>query len=461
MKNEPGGNRRVDSEPAGRGDALHSRMHAWSLPIAVMAAIPAAAAAGLALEGTASWIVASGAAAIGVAATLLASGRAPSAMQQQGDAAGASAGEHAQDHAPNESLLRRAIEVRSAERTSLLESLVDAVMLVDAHGETRFANRAASEMLGEQVAVAGTRAAIESLPPQVMRAVQGVAAARAGERRRIECELRDAESTPVVIVVVSVKNGGDDLAAIVVRNVRAEREADRMKSEFVAKASHELRTPLSSLCATAEMLADGEITEETQRAEFARIILAETARLGALVDRMLDISRIESGMARASFEQVDLAALAAECVNEQQNEANRRRTALSVGRASAGAIAAADRTLMKQVILNLLSNALKYTPEGGTIRVEVDIDNLSRSVVVSVRDNGLGIPAHAVPRLFGKFYRVENHERVAKGTGLGLNLCRNIVESLHGGQIGVDSQVGVGSRFWFAIPLEHAGRKAA
>jgi signal transduction histidine kinase len=78
-----------------------------------------------------------------------------------------------------------------------------------------------------------------------------------------------------------------------------------------------------------------------------------------------------------------------------------------------------------------------------------------------VRDNGLGIPAHAIPQLFGKFFRVENHEKVAKGTGLGLNLCRNIVEAVHGGQIGVDSQVGVGSRFWFAIPLEQAGRKAA
>jgi signal transduction histidine kinase len=116
---------------------------------------------------------------------------------------------------------------------------------------------------------------------------------------------------------------------------------------------------------------------------------------------------------------------------------------------------------MKQVVLNLLSNALKYTPEKGTVSVEVDIDNLARSVVVSVRDSGLGIPEHAIPRLFSKFYRVENHEKVAKGTGLGLNLCRNIVESMHGGQIGVESREGSGSRFWFAIPLEQAGRKAA
>jgi signal transduction histidine kinase len=135
--------------------------------------------------------------------------------------------------------------------------------------------------------------------------------------------------------------------------------------------------------------------------------------------------------------------------------------ALSVTRSQHGAIASADRPLMKQVILNLLSNAIKYTPDGGEVSVEIDTDNLARSVVVSVRDNGLGIPEHALPKLFGKFYRVENHEKFAKGTGLGLNLCRNIVEAMHGGQIGVDSKVGVGSRFWFAIPMDQAARKAA
>jgi signal transduction histidine kinase len=117
--------------------------------------------------------------------------------------------------------------------------------------------------------------------------------------------------------------------------------------------------------------------------------------------------------------------------------------------------------LLKQVILNLISNALKYTPEGGRVDVEVDFDALAREVVVSVRDNGLGIPADALPQLFGKFYRVSGHEKVAKGTGLGLNLCRNIVEGMHGGKIGVDSEVGRGSRFWFAIPAEVMLRKAA
>jgi len=294
----------------------------------------------------------------------------------------------------------------------------------------------------------------------VLRAVQAVIEAGGHERRRIETELNGPDATPVV-VLVNLIGDTDGLAAIIVRDVRSEREADRMKSEFVAKASHELRTPLASLRAYAELLADGEVEDDNQRREFAGIILSETGRLGTLVDRMLDIGRIESGMARATYEQVDFRELATKCVEEQQGEATRRMISLKVGRAQHGAIASADRPLMKQVVLNLLSNAIKYTPDGGEVSVEIDTDNLARSVVVSVRDNGLGIPEHALPRLFGKFYRVENHEKFAKGTGLGLNLCRNIVEAMHGGQIGVDSKVGVGSRFWFAIPMDQAARKAA
>lgn len=430
--------------------------HGRAWPILAMAAIPAAAGCGLLLADMSAWLAASGGAAVGVVLSLLACGRTASPASDQ--TTHAAAQEPQPPTTATESVLRRATEVRCAERTAILEALTDAVILVDLHGETRFANRIACEMLGDSVAVAGTRSAIDALPPQVLRAVQGVGS---GERRRIECDLRNADATPVVITVAGVREGSEHLAAIVVRNVRSEREADRMKSEFVSKASHELRTPLSSLRAYAEMLADDEVHDERQRKEFTDIILAETARLGALVDRMLDIGRIESGMARATFEQVDVSALAEECVAAQQVDATRRGISLTLGRRSAGALAGADRNLLKQVMLNLLSNALKYTPEHGTVTVEVDLDNLARSVVVSVRDTGLGIPPHAIPRLFGKFYRVENHEKVAKGTGLGLNLCRNIVETTHGGQIGVDSQVGVGSRFWFAIPLEQAGRKAA
>ena len=440
------------------------------VPWIALATVPVAAVAGAFVEGeAAAWMVATGSAALTFCVAAIFSpgdaGGTPSAAGPAGSKGSGNKALAADRHAVEarevaNDVLVRAIEVRCTERSALLDSLTDAVILVDSHGETRFANHAAGVMLGDSATMAGTRHAIAMLPSATMRAVQAVIESGGSEKRRIETELTAHEATPVVILV-NLVSGTDRLASIIVRDVHAEREADRMKSEFVAKASHELRTPLASLRAYAELLADGEVEDENQRREFAGIILSESGRLGALVDRMLDIGRIESGMSRASYEQVDFSELAAKCVDEQLGEATRRMISLRVARADRSALASADRPLMKQVILNLLSNAIKYTPDGGEVSVEIDTDNLARSVVVSVRDNGLGIPEHAIPKLFGKFYRVENHEKFAKGTGLGLNLCRNIVEAMHGGQIGVDSKVGVGSRFWFAIPMDQAARKAA
>lgn len=386
-----------------------------------------------------------------------------------------SAASFATAHDTDDALRMKAMELRLDERTRLLDGQSDAVILVDAHGETRHANYAAKQLFGERTATLGTSAVIKALPEAVGRAVTGVLASSCGERRRVEGEVtreineraRGSATTvgslqlPVSVHVTHIQGAAEPLVAVVVRDLTVEREADRLKADFIAKVNHELRTPLSSLRAYAEMLGDGEITDEAERADAARVIISSTERLSELVDGMLDISAIESGMARADFTACDVAALCVECLTEQRLSAEARHIELLLKRQCAGATASADRTLLKQVVLNLVSNAIKYTPEGGRIEVEVDLDNLARTVVVSVRDNGLGIPMHAIPRLFGKFYRVAGHEKVAKGTGLGLNLCRNIVEELHGGQIGVESQIGEGSRFWFAIPLEQAGRKAA
>ena len=405
------------------------------------------------------WLMGAAASALGAAAVLL---RVPRSVPTEGNAL---------VHAATPPMLRpmdaevilkaRAVELRSEERTKLLDALTDAVLLVDAHGETRFANEAAVERFGEENSVLGTRRAFDQLPAHVRRGVLGLAECDDAARRRFEFDWQGDRHAPVVVHATRAESHREALVAILMRDVRVEREADRMKTEFVSKASHELRTPLSSLRAYAEMRVDREYADDAEHDRFLRVILSEADRLSRLVDHMLDISRIESGIARADLVTTDLAALCRACVDEQQGEAKRRDISLALARTTGGATVPADGGLLKQVILNLVSNALKYTPEGGRVEVEVDFDALAREVVISVRDNGLGIPADALPQLFGKFYRVAGHEKVAKGTGLGLNLCRNIVEGMHGGKIGVDSEVGRGSRFWFAIPTEATLRKAA
>lgn len=459
---EPGKQRdSITSTRVAAGAAARSSF-ASALP-AVAGAMVVASGALVALDGlVAPWIAGAGAAAIGGIAALATCLPRGGAQARHGASATAT-GSAAPMSVPDAALVlrTRAIELRAEERSRLLDALSDAVLLVDLHGETRFVNEAAVARFGADATVAGTRRAFEQLPAHVRNALLGLAECTETERRRFEFDWSGDRAEPIVLQATRTGRGRDALVAVVVRDVRSEREADRMKTEFVSKASHELRTPLSSLRAYAEMIVDGEYADDAQHDHFMRIILDEADRLARLVDRMLDISRIESGIARADLAPTDLSALCRACVDEQQGEAMRRRTALSLARATAGATVPADAGLVKQVVLNLVSNALKYTPEGGRVEVEVDFDALAREVVVSVRDNGLGIPPEALSRLFGKFYRVDAHEKVAKGTGLGLNLCRNIVEGMHGGKIGVDSEVGRGSRFWFAIPAEPAARKAA
>ena len=239
------------------------------------------------------------------------------------------------------------------------------------------------------------------------------------------------------------------------------REISQMKSDFVSKASHELRTPLSSIRAYVEMLVDGEAHDETARREFYRIMQNETDRLGRLIDNMLNISRIEAGIVQIERENVDFKSLIDRAVNTLEPQAREKKISLLTKLSEVDLTVEGDGDMLHQVVLNLVSNAIKYTPDGGRITISADSDNLTRCVVFSVSDTGLGIPPDSMGRLFEKFYRVENYKRVAKGTGLGLSLCKHIVETLHHGQIGVESELGLGSRFWALIPMRYAGSQTA
>lgn len=234
----------------------------------------------------------------------------------------------------------------------------------------------------------------------------------------------------------------------------------RLKSEFVAKASHELRTPLSSIRASLEMLSDGELQNLEQRTEFLGIAMEETDRLAKLVNDMLDISCIEAGVARPRVSCVDLGTIANEVVDGLRAAAERKSVDLRI-HAESGLVVDGDPEMLAAVIGNLVGNGLKYVPEGERVTVTVDAEDLTRSVVVTVTDTGLGIPPEDIDRLFEKFYRIKRYERIARGTGLGLNLCRNIVEQVHQGRIGVDSRLGEGARFWFSVPASHPASMAA
>lgn len=235
-------------------------------------------------------------------------------------------------------------------------------------------------------------------------------------------------------------------------NVTLERQASRMKSEFVAHVAHELRTPLSSIRGYVELLVDGEVNDEATRKETYGVIQTATQRLGRMIDNMLNISRIESGTVRINKEPVSLAMVVKEAADIVRPQAQDKGLTLIEELTPVVFRVHADRDMLMEAIQNLLSNAVKYT-QTGTVTVRMTPLEAERNIAVEVIDSGVGIPEADLPRMFEKFFRVEANKNVAKGTGLGLNLVKHIVESVHKGRITLTSEVGKGSTFKIVLPL--------
>ena len=248
-------------------------------------------------------------------------------------------------------------------------------------------------------------------------------------------------------------------AAISVENVRlfeeaakvqALRELDRLKSELLSTVSHELRTPLASIKGYAGTLlrSDVEWDDETRR-EFLQIIDEESDRLGELIEDLLQMSQIEAGILRIDPQPVKLPRLAQRVVKKARSSPGNH--SFNVVFAPDFPVVNADPRRLEQVLRNLVENAVKYSPEGGTVMVRGDVEG--KQAVISVSDEGIGIAPEDLARVFDRFYRADGTEvRRAGGTGLGLSICQGIVQ-VHGGRIWAESQPGVGSTFKFTLPL--------
>ncbi len=227
--------------------------------------------------------------------------------------------------------------------------------------------------------------------------------------------------------------------------------ASQHKSEFLANMSHELRTPLNAIIGFSEVLTErmfGELNEKQD--EYLQDIYASGQHLLSLINDILDLSKIEAGRMELEPEDFDLPSAIDNALTLVRERAGRR--GIMLGRAIDAQVGTirADERKVKQVLLNLLSNALKFTPEGGRIDVRATVDE--RLVEVSVADTGVGIAPEDQEAVFEEFRQVGAADKKVEGTGLGLALSRKFIE-LHGGRIGVKSQVGSGSTFTFTIPV--------
>lgn len=234
------------------------------------------------------------------------------------------------------------------------------------------------------------------------------------------------------------------IAAVAVQNARLFEQSD-----WVSEVIHEIRTPLTAIMSYADLLQRPNLNTE-MRNKFANIILQETERVSSLATTFLDLARLESGriqMAREPLRIAEVITLAADVIRPSAKDKAR---ILEVEIPENLPLTLGDTQRIHQVLLNLLSNAIKYSDPGDTVTVAASAD--SNNVTIAVTDTGPGIPEEQIPKLFQKFSRLPGSERKATGTGLGLVVARQIVEA-HQGHIGVKSQVGKGSTFYFSLPV--------
>jgi two-component system phosphate regulon sensor histidine kinase PhoR len=238
---------------------------------------------------------------------------------------------------------------------------------------------------------------------------------------------------------------------IIIQDITEIKRLERMRSEFVANVSHELKTPLTSIKGFVETLKAGAIEDITASERFLNIIDDEADRLYRLITDILSLSELENRRYRPISEKIDTFEVIEEIVSMLQNQAAKKRINLSAKVDESISCLYGDPDQFKQMLINLIDNAVKYTPEEGTVAVAAY--NFENAVIIKIIDNGIGISKEHIPRLFERFYRVDKaRSRNVGGTGLGLAIVKHIVK-LFKGSIEVNSEVGKGTEFTLNIPI--------
>jgi two-component system phosphate regulon sensor histidine kinase PhoR len=358
--------------------------------------------------------------------------------------------------------LDRTIRLLGSERDrsgAILRSMVEGVGVIDAQERLVFWNRAFSEILNIDSVAGEGRPVIEVIRNTkvlklIRRALQGEESLQDDITTGIvQLRMFAVTAAPVRAmepVSAATMTGNPSGAVVVLHDVTELRRLERVRQDFVANVSHEFKTPLTAIQGFAETLLGGALEDPANNRRFLEIIRDHAAQLARVTDDLLKLARIEAGKLEVQFGPVNIVDVVDICAETTMLRAGRK--GIDFGAEIPGELpmVRGDARLLREVMQNLLDNAVQYTPAGGQIRVQAETG--SREVIVSVVDTGIGIPLADQERIFERFYRVDAaRSREEGGTGLGLSIARHIVETL-GGRLWVESEVGRGSRFSFSIP---------
>ena len=359
--------------------------------------------------------------------------------------------------------LDRTIRTLTEERnlsSAILGSMVEGVAVVNAAERLVFTNPGFASILGLDVPPVPGSSLLE-----VVRQTELIGAVRrvlAGEPR-VESEISTGTLRQhfFAATVASVRAGDTSGAVIVLHDITELRKLERIRRDFVANVSHEFRTPLTAIQGFAETLIAGALDDPQNRGRFLNIILEHARRLARLTEDLLKLSQMDADRLELEILPVKVSQLVESCYETARHRASEKELTLTLAPGLAQNLpdVAGDARRLQEVLQNLLDNAIQYTLPGGKIVLSAELKN--NGVVFTVSDTGIGIPTADQPRIFERFYRVDAaRSREAGGTGLGLAIAKHLVE-VHGGRVWVESEVGVGSRFHFSIPLFDRERAAA
>lgn len=341
-------------------------------------------------------------------------------------------------------------DLAAARWQSLLDATEDAVLLANEEGQLLLSNTVADQlfpMKSRNDAVDGENAAFGKLLARTLSSDLDYLyryAVRSHSAREGEVALTYPKARTFHVRITPTS---ENEYLLVLRDLTELRRLERIRQDFVANVSHELRTPLTSIRAMAETLLDGARTDDEAAPRFLQTIMRESDRLVRISSDLLDLSRVEAR--RVEKTPIDLADLVREVSGRLEPQIHNSRLKLA-NHVQPPLVVHAGRDAMAQVLVNLLDNAIAYTPPGGAIAISAE--EQGDSVTIAVADTGIGILSHEIPRLFERFYRADKtRSRASGGTGLGLSIVKHIVES-HGGTVGVESEYGKGSVFQFTLP---------